>query len=382
MAWNYIPGKPNASAVVFHSEQFPDTVTNTFLALEYLRKELKKIVISAGGVTIDDDVVEDISTWSSQKIVDYAMPLPAVAGTDGQVLTVDSNGDAIWADQEIVPDVSTGNKGDVLGIDSNGKLAYLSAGAASGGDKITNTGATMSAIGGIPANTTLTDKTCIEVLEMMLFPYTKPVISSVTLNRTPSGTVYEKGTTVSINSISTAIQKKSEAITKVQFYVNNTMENEITTGVANGGTFTYTPTTAISITDTITNTYVQVKVEDGKSLVTANSLALTFVYPYYHGSIADGTVVNDAVIQGLTKDVSIKGNKTYNYNTSNSCMVIAYPASYGNIRTIIDPNGFDITGSFTKSQVAVTANDSTSQTYNVYVSSASTNSNFAVKFNI
>ena len=382
MAWNYIPGKPNASAVVFHSEQFPDTVTNTFLALEYLRKELKKIVISAGGVTIDDDVVEDISTWSSQKIVDYAMPLPAVAGTDGQVLTVDSNGDAIWADQEIVPDVSTGNKGDVLGIDSNGKLAYLSAGAASGGDKITNTGATMSAIGGIPANTTLTDKTCIEVLEMMLFPYTKPVISSVTLNRTPSGTVYEKGTTVSINSISTTIQKKSEAITKVQFYVNNTMENEITTGVANGGTFTYTPTTAISITDTITNTYVQVKVEDGKSLVTANSLALTFVYPYYHGSIADGTVVNDAVIQGLTKDVSIKGNKTYNYNTSNSCMVIAYPASYGNIRTIIDPNGFDITGSFTKSQVAVTANDSTSQTYNVYVSSASTNSNFAVKFNI
>ena len=195
MAWNYIPGKPNASAVVFHSEQFPDTVTNTFLALEYLRKELKKIVISAGGVTIDDDVVEDISTWSSQKIVDYAMPLPAVAGTDGQVLTVDSNGDAIWADQEIVPDVSTGNKGDVLGIDSNGKLAYLSAGAASGGDKITNTGATMSAIGGIPANTTLTDKTCIEVLEMMLFPYTKPVISSVTLNRTPSGTVYEKGYT-------------------------------------------------------------------------------------------------------------------------------------------------------------------------------------------
>ena len=382
MAWNYIPGKPNASAVVFHSEQFPDTVTNTFLALEYLRKELKKIVISAGGVTIDDDVVEDISTWSSQKIVDYAMPLPAVAGTDGQVLTVDSNGDAIWADQEIVPDVSTGNKGDVLGIDSNGKLAYLSAGAASGGDKITNTGATMSAIGGIPANTTLTDKTCIEVLEMMLFPYTKPVISSVTLNRTPSGTVYEKGTTVSINSISTAIQKKSEAITKVQFYVNNTMENEITTGVANGGTFTYTLTTAISITDTITNTYVQVKVEDGKSLVTANSLALTFVYPYYHGSIADGTVVNDAVIQGLTKDVSIKGTKTYNYNTSNSCMVIAYPASYGNIRTIIDPNGFDITGSFTKSQVAVTANDSTSQTYNVYVSSASTNSNFAVKFNI
>ena len=240
----------------------------------------------------------------------------------------------------------------------------------------------MSAIGGIPANTTLTDKTCIEVLEMMLFPYTKPVISSVTLNRTPSGTVYEKGTTVSINSISTAIQKKSEAITKVQFYVNNTMKNEITTGVANGGTFTYTPTTAISITDTITNTYVQVKVEDGKSLVTANSLALTFVYPYYHGSIADGTVVNDAAIRGLTKDVSIKGTKTYNYNTSNSCMVIAYPASYGNISTIIDPNGFDITGSFTKSQVAVTANDSTSQTYNVYVSSASTNSNFAVKFNI
>ena len=62
-------------------------------------------------------------------------------------------------------------------------------------------------------------------------------------------------------------------------------------------------------------------------------------------------------------------------------MVIAYPASYGNISTIIDPNGFDITGSFTKSQVAVTANDSTSQTYNVYVSSANTNSNFKVSFN-
>lgn len=125
MAWNYIPGKPNASAVVFHSEQFPEEVSNTFLALEFLRKELKRIVISASGVTIDDNTIDNISTWSSQKIADYAIASPSVAGTNGQFLMIDSSGNPVWTDQSIVPDASTGTPGQILGINTNGDLAYI-----------------------------------------------------------------------------------------------------------------------------------------------------------------------------------------------------------------------------------------------------------------
>ncbi len=63
-------------------------------------------------------------------------------------------------------------------------------------------------------------------------------------------------------------------------------------------------------------------------------------------------------------------------------MVFAYPKTYGDLKSIMDPNNFDVTGTFTKSEINITGLDGTTQAYNVYVNGASTVSNFNMKFNI
>jgi hypothetical protein len=62
-------------------------------------------------------------------------------------------------------------------------------------------------------------------------------------------------------------------------------------------------------------------------------------------------------------------------------MVFAYPKAHGNLTKIVDPNNFDITGSFTKHEVSVTGLDGSSQAYYVYVNGASTVTDFEVDFN-
>ena len=62
-------------------------------------------------------------------------------------------------------------------------------------------------------------------------------------------------------------------------------------------------------------------------------------------------------------------------------MVFAYDASYGNLKSIIDPNNFNVTDTFTKSEVNITTLDGASTKYYVYKNSASTVSAFTMKFN-
>ena len=83
----------------------------------------------------------------------------------------------------------------------------------------------------------------------------------------------------------------------------------------------------------------------------------------------------------MTKKIESKGNKSIAYTTNNERMVFAYPSSYGTIKSIIDPNNFDVTASFVRSTINITGLDGTAQSYYVYVNSASTQSNFTMKFN-
>ena len=100
----------------------------------------------------------------------------------------------------------------------------------------------------------------------------------------------------------------------------------------------------------------------------------------YTGVCADGATIDEALVTGLTKKVEAKGNKNVSYTCNNQCMVFAYPASYGNLKKIIDPNNFDVTGTFAKSTVNITTADSQSTAYNVYVNEASTVSGFTMSF--
>ena len=92
--------------------------------------------------------------------------------------------------------------------------------------------------------------------------------------------------------------------------------------------------------------------------------------PFYYGVGAAG--LNVSQIQGLTKDISVKGEKKYEFNPQEQKMYFAYEANYGDLVKIEDINGFDITNSFAKRVESFTTNApnyaGVTKSYNVYES--------------
>ena len=105
------------------------------------------------------------------------------------------------------------------------------------------------------------------------------------------------------------------------------------------------------------------------------SKTLTFIQPYYYGVSNSSTVSS---FSGLTENVTAKGNKTFNFTTNNQYMVFAYDSSYGNLKNIVDGNGFDVTNGWTKSSLTVGG-----FSYYVYVANSpttDTNAPFTFKY--
>jgi hypothetical protein len=242
---------------------------------------------------------------------------------------------------------------------------------------------TVNALGGIAANTDLNGLTTRQILNKLLFPYVDASVGGATA--TPNGGTYEHGTTKTITQVKITVTKKSEPITSVALYNGSTLiEEKSGDTVKNGGTFTFSNVNVDVPTEgnklTVKVTYPDA-VGNAKT-VSKDTTALTFVYPYYKGICAEGATINEALVQGLTKVVEGKGNKSnWKYTCDNQCMVFAYPKAHGNLTKIVDPNNFDITGSFTKHEVSVTGLDGSSQAYYVYVNGASTVTDFEVDFN-
>ena len=236
---------------------------------------------------------------------------------------------------------------------------------------------TVNSLGGIGANVSLDGKSALEILDMLLFPYVKQTISNV--KGSPNGGTYEKGNAQTITSVSATVTKKSKPITKVELLQGSevlaTKEGD---SVKNGGTITFS---GLSVAVNSTNVQLKVKAYDeAGSTVEGTTGAFTFVYPYYIGVCAEGATIDEALVEGLTKKVEAKGNKSHSFTTDYQCFVFAYPKAHGVLTSVLDPNNFEILGSFTRHEVSVTGLDGTAQTYYVYVNGASTVSGFTVNF--
>ena len=235
---------------------------------------------------------------------------------------------------------------------------------------------TVNSLGGIAAGADLNGMTVREILAKLLYPYVAPTI---TATGTPNGGVFEKGDDKEITNVRAVVTKKSEAITKVEVF-NGSVSLGIKEGdeVKAGGTFNFPVTVSVPST----NVVLTAKVTDAANKTyTANTGAFNFVYPYYVGIVAEDAVIDEALVKGLEKKIEAKGNKTIAYTCDNQKMVFAYPKAYGNLKSVIDPNNFDVTGTFTKQEVSITGLDGSAQTYNVYVNGASTVNDFNMKFN-
>ena len=82
----------------------------------------------------------------------------------------------------------------------------------------------------------------------------------------------------------------------------------------------------------------------------------------------------------MTKKIVNVGSQSYTYTINNKKMCIAFPSGW-TLKNIIDPNGFDITQSFTSETVNIYCLDGNSKPYTVYSSEFTSQSSFTVKFN-
>ena len=139
------------------------------------------------------------------------------------------------------------------------------------------------------------------------------------------------------------------------------------TGVKNSQSVTITE--AIDVKDN-TNFTARITEDSKQQTISGGNVGFTFVYPFYHGVLEAAASITEAAIKGLQKDVSIKGTKSYTYDTAKieKQVVIAYPASCGDLKSILDPNKFENIDKFkgAKSTVSITGLDNTPQQYIVY----------------
>lgn len=105
------------------------------------------------------------------------------------------------------------------------------------------------------------------------------------------------------------------------------------------------------------------------------SKTINFILPFVYGASNTATISD---FTGLSESVTPKGEKKFKYTTNNQYMVFAYNASYGNLKSILDPNAFETISGWNKSSLTVDG-----QNYTVYIADAATtdtNAEFTFKF--
>ena len=205
----------------------------------------------------------------------------------------------------------------------------------------------------------------------LLHPYIKP---TVTISLSPSD-MREIGNTLDSITITTVVTKKAvDELTKVNFYYDNGITaskliESKTTGVATGGTFsyTYTPSTPIGTTTNKKRFYQYYTTAAFDEVTTAGVSAntyLTFVARTYYG-VSNAIPAAEADVEALGfNKLSNASSEVYNNILANNQYII-YATPFV-VTKIVDGNGFTLTESFDKKTISVKNAYNVTTSYNVY----------------
>ena len=230
------------------------------------------------------------------------------------------------------------------------------------------------AIGGIDKGFVAADGVDVaELLFKLLHQYVKPGIS---FSATNNGGTFEKGTSIPTITFTATGKREADAIKVVR----------ILDGATPVATKNHTETGNCTLTHTVTalntNKSFKADVNDGKNIVTSNTISYNFVYPIYIGSVdAAAATPTETQIKAMTKKVTGVASQSFSYTINNKRMCIAVPSNW-TIKQILDPNAFDVTASFAVKTVNITCADSTSQPYKVYVSEPTAQTGFTIRYNV
>lgn len=201
--------------------------------------------------------------------------------------------------------------------------------------------------------------------------YTAPAIS---LAASGSGTIREKGASVSGTTLTATVTKRSNPIAEVRFYRGATLIDTKTGTIPNGGSAVYAYATAftdnVSFSARVDDTQVG---DDGPTTVTSNTVTFNFVYPYFKANYAEVSDDGDMIYNNYDKSVIAStanwANQSFTVPSGGGQVAIAYPKSYGVLTSITDVNDFEVLPSWSRREETITGLDGTPQVYYVYITS-------------
>lgn len=239
-----------------------------------------------------------------------------------------------------------------------------------------------TAVGGLAKGTKIFGKTYDEILTEMFYPET-PLSASFATTATITigskvenlnfGKVYEIGSTPTIQSVKYTKSAGDRSVSSYKIYTNSSKTQQVS-GV------TYSGDTAAFGEAGVGLKAFYAEVSDGKTNV-GKGFSVTLVNPMFWGMLNSATP-NATMIKALGKQIVAKGAQTAYFTGSNKFVCFAYPASYGELKSIVDVKlGYEYLNGFKKFYLQNVDLDGRTDNYNVYVQqNATTLNNFGYIF--
>ena len=196
-----------------------------------------------------------------------------------------------------------------------------------------------------------------DFLDAVFFPF----ISATIEFDPPFQLLFEIGTTnsVTISGSTTANDETIFSLGRIDKIYTGVPTQIYAFGAATTYTtsVTFSPTQVVSTQDAWYRTYQTVANGVGPATeIQSNVKYIQSCYPYLHGvSSIDLTSGGTAAYTVLTHLIEQKGNKTTYPLGTNGYLYFCYPASYGSLTSILDPNLFPSLASFTQFTANVTS---------------------------
>ena len=208
-----------------------------------------------------------------------------------------------------------------------------------------------TSIGSVTSGKTYPKGTSLEqIIRDILTTYQKAGLA-VTLD--PVKELYDVVTeTLSSIKVTASATKGTNDIVSITFFVDGVEQKEITSGVAEGGSFNYQHNFTTPQKSTFT---IKVTVTDGKQATTVTK-TITFIGKSYFGTVGeDVEIPTEFEIKNLQNNV-LKNTRKLTYSgiqVDYGKVLYAYPKSLGALTKITDADGRDYTASYTSGEVTV-----------------------------
>ncbi len=205
-----------------------------------------------------------------------------------------------------------------------------------GNRSITRTGYTGLDVGGSDVDTFLNN---------FFFPFISATVSD------SGGGTFQTGTLQTINVLSTITVNSETSFGSASVFRDSLLWN--TEPSIPPYSFTFTDTN-VSSSQTY-QTFVQVGNNGSPTNISSNTTTVSFIFPYLWGLSTTSSLSGSALYNAFPSHVVNEGDQTIDFNGTAVYIYFAYPSTYPNLSSILDPNSFQVIGSFNETIASVTS---------------------------